>query len=188
MSFPIVSSQVGYPVTIVDSGGFPVTLIGGGGGELPSNQAIVTDGEIVTAVGGQTVDIQVTDNVASLTIKNWAFWQPFTMTVGEEPGEDVFGYVPEEFGSISNEPVAGFSLRTVLQLGTDVEVTIAGPHPIAGELEDAVVGISAANYSPVQIMSSLESEGVWVTSFRVQGVSPAWTVGRQIPFVIIPQN
>lgn len=159
---------------------------------LVATKAIVSDGQQITATNGQTISVAVADNVPSLTIKNWAFWDPFTVTVGSD-GEEFFGYLlddPYSFGSITNQPVNGFTLMQAVNVGGSVDIRLHGPHPIVGELVGALVGISNEDYS-IDEMSVTQSNnpdtGLWINKLIIHDV-PAWTTSQQIPIVIIPQN
>lgn len=166
-----------------------------GGIELLPTQAIIDDGQQITASNGQTISVAVADNVPSLTIKNWAFWEPFTVTAGDPTGGGFqFGYVSsdvsgdEQVGSITNEPVVGFSLGEALWESGDVYLSIRGPRSIASELQGALIGIDGVDYSPIQLESLWnEEEGNWKSVIYLSDV-PAWTVDQQIPIVITPQN
>lgn len=166
-----------------------------GGGSLPSNQAIVTDSEIVTAIGGQTIDIQVTDNVATFGVRSFPFWNPFTVTAADLGGS--FGYqadVPDKdpAGAITNEPVDGYTLiwaRTFLDGGNAIlTLQMAGPRPLMDALQGALFGINAEDYSVAYgDMQVFEGSGVFYTTIEIYDV-PMWTAGQSIPIVIIPQS
>lgn len=165
---------------------------GGGGGGLLPTQAIIEDEQQITATNGQTISVAVADNVPSLTIKNWAFWEPFTVTVGTD-GDVFYGYLvddPFSFGSITNQPVNGFTLMQAVNVGGSVDIRLHGPHPIVGELVGALVGISNEDYS-IDEMSVTQSNdpetGLWINKLIIHDV-PAWTTSQQVPIVIIPQN
>lgn len=171
-----------------------VYILGGGGGDLPSNQAIVTDSEIVTAIGGQTIDIQVTDNVATFGVRSFPFWNPFTVTAADLGGS--FGYqadVPDQDpgGAITNEPVDGYTLiwaRTFLDGGNGIlTLQMAGPRPLRDALQGALFGINAEDYTVAyDNMQVFEDSGVFYTNIEIYDV-PMWTAGQSIPIVIIPQ-
>lgn len=164
-----------------------------GGGDLPPNQAIVTDSEIVTAAGGQTIDIHVTDNVATFGVRPFPFFEPFTVTVGALDNPYV-GYSNFEgeptIGSITNEPTDDFTLPLCMLniVSGQLMITLTGPQPLQLRLAGALVGINAEDFTidPSNASSRFENDS-WRTDVFIEGVPP-WTVGQQIPIVIIPQN
>jgi hypothetical protein len=167
---------------------------GAGGGALPSNQAIVTDGDTVTASGGQTIDISVADNVASFSVRSFPFWEPFTVTaaaVAEFEGS--CGFVAGDAGSITNEPVDGFSLVKCYTYMADLVPTlffqINGPTPLRDNLWGALLGVNAVDFTldDYSVFTVIGAEGGFDTSFEVPGVT-MWTVGQAVPIVIIPQS
>lgn len=173
-------------------GDYGTQVFEGGGGSLPSNQAIVTDSEIVTAIGGQTIDIQVTDNVATFGVRSFPFWNPFTVTAADLGGS--FGYQADKDpgGAITNEPVDGYTLiwaRTFLDGGNAIlTLQMVGPRPLRDALQGALFGINAEDYSVAYgDMQVFEESGVFYTNIEIYDV-PMWTAGQSIPIVIIPQS
>lgn len=193
MALPITPSSKGLPVVVVERNGVPVTIVGGGG-VLPSDEATVSDGDIVTAVGGQTIDIAVTDNVASFSVRSFPFWEPFTVTaalVAEFEGS--CGFVAGDAGSITNEPVDGFSLVKCYTYMADIVPTlyfeISGPTPLRDSLWGALLGVNAVDFNldDYSVFNVIGTEGGFSTSFEVPGVT-MWTVGQAVPVVMIPQG
>lgn len=168
----------------------------GGGGVLPSNQAIVTDGDTPVATGGQELLIAVSDNVASFTVKPFPFWEPFTVTaalvlVAEFEGS--CGYVAGDAGTITNEPVVGFSVVKCYTYMADVVPTlffeINGPTPLRDNLWGALLGVNGEDFvlDDYSVFNVVGAEGGFNTSFEVPGVA-MWTVGQAVPIVTIPQS
>lgn len=164
---------------------------GGGGGGLLPTQAIIDDGQQITATNGQTISVAVADNVPSLTIKNWAFWEPFTVTAAALPDGSIgYNSLPSA-GDITNQPVSGYVLGSIgVSASGYFKILIYGPQPLGAELVGALIGIGETTYSPTAITAYYESDSPdeWATEIGVFGVNPVWTVDQQIPIVIIPQN
>lgn len=172
---------------------FGTGVSGGGGGLLPT-QAIIDDGQQITATNGQTILVAVADNVPSLTVMPFPMWQPFTVTCGSD-GFGGFGYSAiegEEFGSISNEPVDGYTLETCAVDGSgNFYFYLRGPAPMSDILWGADIGIDTASYvfGPFngQAAPKARLDGDVVSEAELSGVT-AWTLDQQVPIVIIPQN
>lgn len=159
------------------------------GVNLAATVAMVDNGDTITATGGQTVNVAVAAGVASMTVEsNEPFWNPFTMTVGESSG--LFGYYNGAVGSLTNEPVDGFTVVSIWHTGGgvgQVNIEIRGPEPLANNgLANGLFGISSVTYSAFSVSSEKESGASWATYISINDV-PAWTVDQQVPIVIIPQ-
>lgn len=166
-----------------------------GGIDILPTQAIISDGQTLTASTGQTVAVAVANNEPTIAVKNWALWNPFTVTANLwEDGPDL-GYLSRDFtggdpvGSITNEPVREFVVRAAyLKQGAEFLLNIAGPHAIAEELRGANVKIDDVDYAPTELSSKWDEElRMWVTEVSVPDVTP-WSEGQNIPIVITPQN
>lgn len=167
---------------------------GAGGGSLPSNQAIVTNGDAPIATGGQTINISVADNIASFSVRPFPFWEPFTVNaalVAEFEGS--CGYVAGDAGSITNEPVDGFSIVKCYTYMADTTPTmffeITGPTPLRDSLWGALLGVDTVDFTldDYSVFNVFGAEGAFNTTFEVPGVT-MWTVGQAVPIVIIPQS
>lgn len=155
------------------------------GVNLAATAAMIDNGDTFTATGGQTINVAVVDGVASMTVAE-PFWNPFTVTVGDG---DFIGYAPGGIGSITNEPLDGFTIVAVINGGGDfVEINLAGPPTLVSNgLLNALVGISGVDYAVDNVRVAYLSEfSSWVTSITILDV-PEWTVDQQVPIVIIPQ-
>lgn len=114
------------------------------------------------------------------------FWEPFTVTAADIGGAG-FGYSDGVAGSITNQPVEGYTVDSVINDGGTVTMYLLGPSPLASDaLLGALVGVSGEDYSFTSVSSFADSAGSWLTNMIVDGV-PEWTVGQQIPIVVIPQ-
>lgn len=121
------------------------------------------------------------------------FWEPFTVTVGEglNMGENGYFRWPgdDPVGSITNEPVDGYSIEECFSSGTVLQFKINGPHALAEELSNASIGVNGVDVGILDISSSRISANpdVWQTYLTAEPVTP-WTPGQQIPIVIIPKG
>lgn len=171
-------------------GAIGVNIVGGGGGGLPPNQGIVTDGEVITAQGGQLVTVMVDNNVVNLFVRPNPFFEPFTVTVADD-GDNLMGYFNTAgqplIGSISNEPIDGYVVRQCyVSVNGDFYLSIDGTSPLVGQLSGALVGINGEDFNiPEGGAETVYDGGVWKSSAGITGV-PVWTVGQQVPIVIIP--
>lgn len=173
----------------------------GGGTEIDDNQAIITDGDAYTATGGQNVTVSVEHNEPTFTVSGGepsASWQPFTV-VAESDGYGLFGYSSspgEEFGSISNEPLDGYTvLYCFVDDGGSFILSVLGPAPLGNSLWGADVEIDGVSfeYGPFNEDEAPYS-AIYDDRVRVETVArvltgnvPQWTASQQIPIVIIPK-
>lgn len=167
-------------------------FIVGGGGPLPSDQAIVTDGETVTAEGGEVVTISVDGNIASFSVQGGPQFQPFTVTAADLDGTgSIIGYYNDpgnSGGAITNEPLPGYILKGCYTASGELVMRFDGSSPLLGDLAFAHVDVGGSGFvAPYNTCTSEYSEdlGIWINFASIPDV-PAWTVGQQIPIVITP--
>ena len=175
--------------------GFDVPFRGGDQIILPANEpaTLRADGFIVTgsigAYGGQVYSGGGTPE---------PFWEPFTITAGDLTN-DALGYSDGEggqgipaTGSISNQPVEGYSLSVAANVSDPgiFVLAIRGPAPMRDLLIDAVIGIGEESFilSRIGDISVARLDDGFETIVQMDGFSQEWMVGQQVPIVVIPQN
>lgn len=122
------------------------------------------------------------------------FWEPFTVNAAAlSEVEGSFGFVAGDAGSITNEPVEGFSVVRCYTYMADLVPTIFfqinGPAPLRDNLWGALLGVNVIDFT-LDDYSKLDvggGDGDFDTSFEVPGVT-MWTVGQAVPIVIIPKS
>lgn len=209
------------------------TSSGSGGGDLPSNQAVVTDGgflqvrnsqgadphpallfvadnvlaganlaptasiiddgDVFTASTGQTVNVSVAAGVPQLTVVPNPFWQPFTVTAAPLTGSFAggIGYAPANGGSVTNQPLDGYTLDACLSVdfgsGATLLLKVSGPQPLRDNLFGAAVGVDAQSYEITDYDAIVveQTGGAFTTTVEMP-IAAMWADGASIPIVIIP--
>lgn len=162
------------------------------GVNLAATSAIVDNGDTFTTSRGETVNIAVAAGVATATVRSNPFWEPFTITVGDD-GSGNMGYARDgnegypTAGSLTNQPVTGALVEyAITPGGNDLSIELSSSTLALNNITtSSQIGIGSTTYSPTDVtFRQIGSE--CSLSIYIAAGSFAWTVGQQVPIVIIP--